>query len=153
MSIEHDLKTSKKLNLAKRAVLNTMFTGNFVLNQINGTLKPFDITNQQFNVLRILRGQKKNPIMLSSIQERMINKSSNTTRLIDKLIKKKYVTRTINSSNRRKINVSITKLGLELLEKIDSVVLEAEKELMKNLKKSELETLNILLDKIRINSI
>lgn len=122
-----------------------MFKGSFVLNEINKLLKPFNITNQQYNVLRILRGQKHKAIMLSEIQDRMINKNSNTTRLIDKLIEKKYVTRTVNKTNRRKINVSITTTGLSFLEEIDTL----ENDIVKNIEDKELLTLNTILEKTR----
>ena len=145
MTIEDDLKTSKKLNLSKKSILNIMFKGSFVLNEINKLLKPFNITNQQYNVLRILRGQKHKAIMLSEIQDRMINKNSNTTRLIDKLIEKKYVTRTVNKTNRRKINVSITTTGLSFLEEIDTL----ENDIVKNIEDKELLTLNTILEKTR----
>lgn len=149
MSIENDLKTNKKLNLSKKSVINLMYTGNFVLNEINKTLKPFNITNQQYNVLRILRGQNKKAIMLSDIQERMINKSSNTTRLIDKLIEKKHVTRSINKSNRRKINIAITDNGIDFLKEIDPLIDDLEESIVKNLKEEELLTLNEILQKTR----
>lgn len=149
MTIENDLKTSKKLNLSKKSILNIMFTGSFVLNEINKLLKPFNITNQQYNVLRILRGQNPKAIMLSEIQDRMINKNSNTTRLIDKLIEKKYVTRTINKNNRRKINVSITTLGLSFLEEIDPLIDKLENDIVKNIEDKELLTLNTILEKTR----
>lgn len=149
MSIENDLKTNKKLNLSKKSVINLMYTGNFVLNEINKTLKPFNITNQQYNVLRILRGQNKKAIMLSDIQERMINKSSNTTRLIDKLIEKKYVTRSINKINRRKINIAITNNGIDFLKEIDPLIDDLEESIVKNLKEEELLTLNEILQKTR----
>ncbi len=149
MSIEDDLKTNKKLNLSKKSIINLMYTGNFVLNEINKTLKPFSLTNQQYNVLRILRGQNKKKIMLSEIQERMINKNSNTTRLIDKLIEKEYVTRSINKTNRRKINIAITNKGIDFLKEIDPLIDSLEKSIIKNLKKEELLTLNEILEKTR----
>jgi len=85
-------------------------------------LKPYDVSLQQFNVLRILRGQKGTPANLSTIQERMVSKMSNTTRLVDKLIRKELVVRVTCPTNRRKVDISITPAGLKLLEEIDGIV-------------------------------
>ena len=81
----------------------------------------FDISEQQFNVLRILRGQKGIAANLSTVQERMVHKMSNTTRLIDKLIQKKLVKRNVCIENRRKIELFITEDGLDFLKKIDPI--------------------------------
>ena len=149
MNIEHVLKISSPMPPAKKTVVHMMYTGDFVLNRINGVLKPFELTSQQYNVLRILRGQKGEPVTLSTIQERMINKNSNTTRLIDKLVRKKYVYREIDKENRRKLKINITKEGKSLLNKIDPLVDEVEGQTTQNLSESELLTLNTLLEKIR----
>jgi len=99
--------------------------------------------------LRILRGQKGNPANMCVIQERMIAKNSNTTRLIDKLLLKDLVTREVCPDNRRKIEVQITPKGLELLLELDPKVIEHEKLFSKNLTTQELTQLNILLEKYR----
>ena len=112
-------------------------------------LKPFDLSLEQFNVLRILRGQKGKAINLQDIQERMVSKMSNTTRLVDKLIKKKFVNRTICKSNRRKVEISITDLGLETLEMVDPLIYATEKKITKNLTQEELTQLNTLLTKLK----
>ena len=104
---------------------------------------------QQYNVLRILRGQKGQPANLSTIQERMIDKSSNTTRLIDKLIGKELVSRQQCPTNRRKIEVFITPKGMELLAEIDPVLEAANKRITEQLSLPEMEQLNYLLDKLR----
>ena len=127
MSIEDDLKIRGDIALQKKTIVHLMYSGDFVLNQINTVLKPFDMTSQQFNVLRILRGQQNSMVSLATIQERMINKKSNTTRLIDKLIKKDYVKREINKNNRRKVNISISKKGLTLLESKNKLYLRQQK--------------------------
>ncbi len=126
-----------------------MYTGDYVLNKINGVLKPFDLTSQQYNVLRILRGQKGEAVSLSTIQERMINKNSNTTRLLDKLVIKKLVLREVDPENRRKLKVNITEQGKKILEKIDPLVDAVEDMTTKNLSLSEMKTLNNLLERIR----
>lgn len=85
MKIEDIIKTNKPLKLSKQVIINIIHSGIFVSFQLNKALKEFDITLQQFNVLRILRGQNGNCLNLSEIQKRMINANSNTTSLIDKL--------------------------------------------------------------------
>jgi DNA-binding MarR family transcriptional regulator len=112
-------------------------------------LKPYDLSGEQFNVLRILRGQKGNPANMFVIQERMLAKTSNTTRLVDKLLLKSLVTRKVCLENRRKIEVLITPKGLDLLSELDPKVLKHEHLFSKNLKPEELENLNILLEKYR----
>ncbi len=150
MKLEKLIKVNKPLMLSKRTVLNIILTGNQVALQLNNSLKPHGITLQQFNVLRILRGQHGNPLNLMEIQERMINKNSNSTRLIDKLVYKKYVKRITDTENRRKIKVSITKEGLSSLSILDGIVDEREeKRIVENLNDKELKQLNILLEKIR----
>ncbi len=150
MKLETLIKVNKPLNLSKRTVVNLLYTGNYVTLRLNNSLKSYGITLQQFNVLRILRGQHGKPLNLSEIQERMINKNSNTTRLIDKLVTKKYVNRLTDASNRRKIKVSITDEGLKFINSLDAIVDEKEEhKIIKNLNNKELEQLNQLLEKIR----
>ncbi len=120
-----------------------------VSNMMSDALKPYDISMQQFNVLRILRGQKGKPANLSTIQERMVNKMSNTTRLVDKLIKKKLVDRCVCEQNRRKVEIVITKEGLELLKVIDPLIEQVENEFTTEVSKEELIKLNAVLGKIR----
>jgi DNA-binding MarR family transcriptional regulator len=115
----------------------------------NDILKPFEISVEQFNVLRILRGQNGKPANMCLIQERMIAKTSNTTRIVDKLVTKELVTREICPHNRRKMEVNITEKGLELLLKIDPKVDRFELDLLLNLSTTEAETLNQLLEKYR----
>jgi len=150
MKLEKLIKVNKPLKLSKRTVVNIILTGNHVALQLNNSLKPYGISLQQFNVLRILRGQNGNPLNLFEIQERMINKNSNSTRLIDKLVNKNYVKRITDTENRRKIKVSITNDGLSFLLILDTVIDEQEeKRIIENLNNKELELLNRLLEKIR----
>jgi DNA-binding MarR family transcriptional regulator len=100
-------------------------------------------------VLRILRGQKGKPANMSVIQERMISKNSNTTRLVDKLIIKELVIRKICPSNKRKMEITITEKGLEILKKLDPIVIAHENSLASHLTTEELTLLNNLLEKYR----
>ena len=149
MKIEQILKTNKKLSSTKKIIVSILYSSGQLSNVLNSILKPFDISLQQFNVLRILRGQQNESVSLAVVQERMINKMSNTTRLIDKLIKKGLVQKDINQTNRRKIDINITKEGLEILDYVDNLIEEAEKDIVKNLSEEEKDQLIRLLAKIR----
>lgn len=140
------------LNISKKTVLNILYTQNCISDQFYEILKPFDISAEQFNVLRILRGQKGSPANMCLIQERMLAKTSNTTRLVDKLLLKDLVTREVCQKNRRKIEVLITTKGLELLIELDPLVIAHENSFSDNLKNDELLQLNILLEKYRIKN-
>ncbi len=148
VNIENIIKT-QKLPQHKRTVVNLIYTTNSVTDKIAEALKPFDISIQQFNVLRILRGQKGKPANLFTIRERMIHKMSNTTRLVDKLINKNLAERKTCSHNRRKVEITITEKGLSLLFVLDTVIDDIEKSITQNLTKEEFINLNILLEKVR----
>ncbi|GGG29722.1 MarR family transcriptional regulator [Dokdonia pacifica] len=148
MTIEEIIQT-KTLPLSRKLTINLLYSANWANDIITEAIKPFDISLQQFNVLRILRGQCNHPANLSTINSRMVAKTSNTTRLVDKLITKGYVERTICPSNRRKVEITITQKGMTILETIDPVVNNAEKKVTHQLNDNELETLNKLLNKLR----
>ncbi|MBC3844872.1 MarR family transcriptional regulator [Winogradskyella echinorum] len=143
------LKSNAKFPLSQETVINIFLTNIWIKDDLLLELKPFDLSLEQFNVLRILRGQKGKPINLQDIQERMISKMSNTTRLVDKLIKKKFVRRTICKTNRRKVEIVITDLGLKTLKKVDPIIHSTEEKLTKNLTPDELIQLNKLLIKLK----
>lgn len=149
MRIEEIIKSNTTLDDAKKVVLNVLYTQNVITEKFNEVLKPYDLSSEQYNVLRILRGQKGNPANMCVIQERMIAKNSNTTRLIDKLLLKNLVTREVCPDNRRKIEVLITPKGLELLDELDPKVIEHEQLFATNLNTTELLQLNTLLEKYR----
>lgn len=149
MKIEDIIKTTYPMAIEKKTLLNIMYTQNLLSERFNEILKPFDLSTEQFNVLRILRGQKGNAVNMCTIQERMIAKTSNTTRLVDKLLLKDLVIRQICPENRRKMEITITEKGLELLDKLDPQVELHDKTITKNLTTKELELLNELLEKIR----
>jgi hypothetical protein len=149
MKIEDVIKSTVPLDDAKKVILNFTYTQNVIGDKFHEILKPYDISKEQYNVLRILRGQKGSPANMCIIQERMLSKNSNTTRLIDKLLLKDYVTREVCPDNRRKIEVLITQKGIDILAELDTIVLEHEKLFANNLTKQELEQLNILLEKFR----
>ena len=149
MKLKDVLKSDAILPLAKQTSLNFMITNNMLSENYLDFFKKYDLSGQQYNVLRILRGQKGKPANLATIQERMVHKNSNTTRLIDKLITKDLVERTICPENRRKVEIIITKNGLNLLNEIDPKLNQLEENIIQPLTIEEAETLNILLEKLR----
>ena len=149
MKIEDLLKTSGKISETKRLVLNLIVTANFISEEMQEVLKPYGISSQQFNVLRILRGQKGKPANLGTIQERMVSKMSNTTRLVDKLIEKGFCQRITCPSNRRKVEITITEAGQELLKEIDPLVESMENRFSEKLTTKELTDLNNKLNELR----
>ena len=149
MKIEEELKIDQNINPKKKVILNLMYTGNWINEKSSEFFKFYDLTSQQYNVLRILRGQKGNPINLQDIQERMISRMSNTTRLIEKLKKKELVTRVTCEKNRRKIEIGITAKGTTLLSEIDKHIENHENNTTSQLSEKESIILNELLNKLR----
>ncbi len=131
----------------QKAVVNLRYTSNWMLNKQNKYMSKFDISMAQFNILRILRGADTF-LSVTTIKERMVEKSPNTTRLMDKLIEKKLIERIRNIEDKRIINIQITKDGLDLLSKIDTDF-DSELTMLNNLSDAEAETLSLLLDKLR----
>jgi len=149
MTIEEVIKSTVKMDNAKKVILNIMYTQNVIQDHFSELMKPYDLSGEQYNVLRILRGQKGKPANMCVIQERMLAKTSNTTRLVDKLLLKDYVTRNVCPDNRRKIEVLITQKGLDILKELDPKVDEHERLFANNISQEELELLNQLLEKYR----
>ncbi len=149
MKIEDEIKSTIELDIAKKVILNIMYTQNVINDKFSELLKPYDVSGEQYNVLRILRGQKGTPANMCVIQDRMIAKSSNTTRLIDKLLLKELVTRNVCPNNRRKMEVAITEKGLHLLTELDPKVIQHEQLFASNLESQQLSQLNNLLEKYR----
>lgn len=150
MKIEDEIKSTNPMELSKKVMLNLHFTRNTISDKFSEILRPYSISVEQFNVLRILRGQKGNVVNMNLIQDRMMTKNSNTTRLIDKLLTKEMVTRNICKDNRRKMEVKITPKGLLALEELDVKVIEHDNNFTQNLNQDELNQLNDLLEKLRI---
>ncbi len=147
MNVEEVIKTDKKIPLESRTLIHYSLVANRIHEVMTNALKPFEVSLQQFNVLRILRGQKGKPANLSTLNERMVTKMSNTTRLVDKLIIKDYVNRITCPSNRRKVEISITTKGENVLLEMDNAMKAAEKSVLKNLTQEDLKILNQILDK------
>ena len=148
MKIE-DIIKSPSMSTSKKVMMNIMYTQNVIGENFNETMKDYDLSPEQYNVLRILRGQKGKPANMCVIQERMIAKTSNTTRLVDKLLLKGLVTREVCEENRRKMEILITEKGLNLLSELDPLLNAHEEKFSINLTPAELEQLNTLLEKYR----
>jgi DNA-binding MarR family transcriptional regulator len=151
MKIEEAIQQQHFISEYQKAHLNILYTGSWLSQRTAAILKPYDLTTQQFNILRILRGRHPEPATVKLLTERMLDKMSNASRLVDKLLKKKLVERTICTDDRRRVDVFITDAGLDLLEKA-SVELEADMHADNyNLGLEEAVELNRLLDKLRTN--
>lgn len=130
-------------------MLEIIVLGHQMTDDVSRALKPMDISEPQFNVLRILRGQKGNPITVQDIQSRMIQRTSNVTRIIDKLLNKGFVERSECPTNRRKMDITITEPGLTCLEELDEIVGALHEANLNKLNQSELTQLNKLLEKLK----
>ncbi|MCU0426730.1 MAG: MarR family transcriptional regulator [Candidatus Kapabacteria bacterium] len=149
MTIEQELKTSRFQNDIQKAELNIMFTASWLKMQVSKRLKEYDLTNEQFNVLRIIRGQAPHAVCVKDITERMIDRNSNTTRLLDKLAEKGLIWREPSAEDRRELCISLTKAGQQVLKKIDNREKKYTPNVSTGLTDLEAQLLNILLDKLR----
>lgn len=150
MTIEEAIKQEKFADVYQKTIVNLFFTNSVASHRFTLLFKPYGISMQQFNVLRILKGQKGEPASINLIIDRMLDKQSNASRLVEKLRLKGLVERLECPSDRRKVDVVISKKGLKLLEELGVV----EDDLLfrlKHLSQDEAETLNNLLDKLRLN--
>jgi DNA-binding MarR family transcriptional regulator len=146
MSLEKDINQHKFRNEYQKATLNIIFTCNWLQNQVKFILEPAEITPQQFNILRILRGQS--PLSTLQIRERMLDKMSDTSRLVERLIKKELLEKKSCKADKRLVDVTITEKGLALLASLDTDTAGLDN-LLANLTDEESTQLNNLLDKIR----
>lgn len=151
MGIENDISQSKFRNEYQKGVINLIFTYNWMNEKMKGLFDKEKITAQQFNILRILRGAGK-PLSTLQIRQRMLDKMSDTSRIVDRLILKDLVKKNICPSDKRLVDVSITDKGKKLLEKLDKYENEMDA-VFGNLTITEAKTLNSLLDKIRSSNV
>ncbi len=149
MKLEEEIVQKKFRSEQQKAVINILYTSNWLNTTHNGLMKGYGITIQQFNILRILRGQHPKPATIRLLTERMLDKMSNASRLVEKLRQKDLVERVICDHDRRQVNVSITDKGLHLLSDIDVEIQHMEKNFIGNITEEEAEELNRILDKFR----
>jgi uncharacterized lipoprotein YddW (UPF0748 family)/DNA-binding MarR family transcriptional regulator len=147
MALENEINQRRFRNEYQKAILNIFYTNNWLSEKITIIFDEWDITPRQFNILRILRGEGK-PLSTLQIRQRMLDKMSDTSRIVDRLVKKGMVRKTPNAEDRRLVDVVITPRGRKLLEKIDPLENEMDK-MVSHLTPEEASTLNTLLDKLR----
>jgi|TARA_B110000261_G_scaffold43582_1_gene51228 DNA-binding MarR family transcriptional regulator len=150
LKIEQEIEQENFDSEQQRLLINIMFTGNQFTLLSSRMLKQFSLTTQQFNVLRILRGQKGNPISVKDMHGRMLDSSSNVSRLVDKLLAKNLITRITCPNDRRKVELTIPKKGLQLLSEIDVFLKVIKKRLRSAITEDEAKIASRILDKFRI---
>jgi len=148
MSIEEEIQSTNFEDSYHKAVINISYTYGWLNNTFKCKFEKHKLTNQQFNVLRILRGQYPKPATVNLIKERMIDKMSDASRIVDRLVQKGLVSRCTNSKDRRAVDIRISDDGLKILSIMDNEF--KTKELLKNnLSEEEAAQLSALLDKLR----
>ena len=149
MSLEQSISQSKFDSEQEKLMINVIYSAN-LLNLITSRLfKPYELSPQQYNVLRILRGQKGESIALMDIEHRMLDKSSNVSRLVDKLISKDLVNRSVSSKDRRRIEIVITSTGLSVLNKIDMIMADMNSKIKAIISDDNAKQTNHILDQLR----
>ena len=148
MTLEEEIKSTKFESELHKAQINILFSAAWIKGKLTSFLKQYQLTHEQFNVLRILRGQSPEAICMMDIASRMLERNSNVTRIVEKLLNKNWAARQKSSTDKREVKISITEGGLELLRKMDTL-LKSEKIHHANLSETEAQLLNALLDKMR----
>lgn len=148
MALQEDTKNSRFENIHQQAVVNVLFTHGWCNEKLKAAVVPYEITIQQFNVLRILRGQHPKPATINHLRRRMLDKMSDASRIVNRLIQKELTVKQESSNDKRSVDIIITKKGLNLLEKMDKEV-DLSVTTSSNLTVEEAEKLNFLLDKMR----
>lgn len=149
MKIEEAIQQKKFISEYQKALINLLYTSGQVLSNNTRVLRPFNISQQQFNILRILRGMHPEPATVKLLTERMLDKMSNASRLVEKLKQKGLVERLTCEHDRRRVDISITAKGLGLVKEA-SVEIENDMERMNDvLTEEEAQQLSDLLDKVR----
>ena len=151
MSINKDIHQDKFRNERHKATVNLLFTYGWMVERLKQFVAEEGITHQQFNILRILRGNYPTPLSTLTIRERMIDKMSDTSRIVDRLLSKSMVKKVVCKKDRRLVDVTITDKGLKLLEKLDKKQDDMD-DILSNLSEKEASNLSRLLDKIRNNN-
>jgi DNA-binding MarR family transcriptional regulator len=148
MKLEEEIKQSKFRNEYHKLAVNVIYTYGWLSNLQTQLFTDYHITSNQYNILRILRGQYPNPATINLLKERMLDKMSDASRLVERLRVKGLVKRDLSSHDRRRVDVIITEKGLKLLSEMDKLN-EKSDAIFKNLSLSEAKKLNDLLDKLR----
>ncbi len=149
MKLEEEIKQSKFRSEFQKTIINIYYTNSYIFSKFQDLLSEYKLTVQQYNILRILRGQFPKTASIGAIKERMLDKNSDITRIIDRLVIKQLAERKNSISDRRVAEIKITKKGLSLLEKMDLVDVKSDS-ILSHVNETDLKKLNELLDKIRI---
>jgi DNA-binding MarR family transcriptional regulator len=148
MRLEDEIQQSKFKSNKQKAVINLLYSSGFLINTFNEKAKKFDITRQQYNVLRILKGQLPKSASVNLIKERMLDKMSDASRIVERLRVKGLLERATSAADKRAVDVTITPKGLKIIEDMEPEVGRVD-DLFKDFTEQELETFNNLLDKMR----
>jgi DNA-binding MarR family transcriptional regulator len=148
MKLEEEIKQRKFRNEYHKLAVNILYTHNWLVNNQSALLKHFGLTGAQYNILRILRGQHPNPASINLLKERMLDKMSDASRLVERLLQKELVERRICPDDRRRVEVSISEKGLTLLDEIDKYDADNDK-IFNKIELNDAKTINDLLDKMR----
>ena len=150
MGIEKDIQQTNFRNEFQKMSINIIYTANWLNEKMGQILSTEDITQQQYNILRILRGSEC-PLSTLKIRERMLDKMSDTSRIVDRLIVKGLVEKTACAKDKRLVDITVTKKGLQLLEKLDALNEQIDC-ILKGVSEKEAATMNQILDKLREDS-
>jgi DNA-binding MarR family transcriptional regulator len=148
MRIEDEIQSTKFEDNYQKVVINVAYTSGWLNNLLKPEFEKYNLTQQQFNILRILRGQYPKPATVNLLKERMIDKMSDASRIVDRLIQKGLVSRCTNKSDRRAVDIRISDEGLNILAKMD-IEMRSKEYLKNNLTEEEAAKLSDLLDKLR----
>ena len=148
MQLQKEVQTSKFESNHQQALVNIIYTYSWSCQKIKEVLAPYGITQQQYNVLRILRGQYPSPSTIGLIKNRILDKMSDTSRIVDRLIQKGYLEKTVNNRDKRAVDIIISEKALALLKKMDKEV-NFSSLVTENINAEEAAQLNLLLDKLR----
>lgn len=148
MGIDKDIQQYNFKSSRQKAMINLLYSYGWVLERIKDFLAKEGITHQQFNILRILRGSLPHPLSTLQIRERMLDRMSDTSRIVDRLVAKELVKKTTCEKDKRLVDVTITDKGLELLSRLDAKE-DVSQDIMANFSENDAEMLSNLLDKLR----
>ncbi|MFO7312937.1 MarR family winged helix-turn-helix transcriptional regulator [Rhodothermus marinus] len=151
MKLSERIKQTRFASPAQEALLNVLVTSSWLQNELSALMAPFGVTPTQYNVLRILRGSHPGKLTCTEIGRRMLDRTPDVTRLLNRLERAGLVTRSRASHDKRVVEVSITEKGLELLARMQPVVDAAQERLMSRLSPEELRLLSELLDRLRVD--
>ena len=148
MSLEEDIQQQNFRNDYQKATINLLYTHSWLEHKLSKFFKQYDLTLQQYNVLRILKGQYPNPISTSDLRERMLDRMSDASRIVERLYKKNLVIRKVCQNDKRKVDIVLSVKGMEIIDRLEEVVDHLDG-FLSRLRPEEVQQLNSLLDKLR----